>query len=191
MAKKPSSIKASNGKIIRYYQDLYVALTEEYDYDTNLRKSIKGDNLLGFMTYVDGSEGARKCKVTADDWAERSRPYVRGPDGYYVVDPNATTNWDKHLRHDPIPPLQLKNIPRTGFKFMNMVRRLDTSNVVWRVLDPAGFELEVSSNNLSDIIFECGIQKDGIIDRPCIWARQAAYNILVPEGTEYWACYRP
>ena len=42
-----------------------------------------------------------------------------------------------------------ENKPTHGFTISKEVRRLTTSNVVWRIFDPRGFELEISSGNMA------------------------------------------
>ena len=61
--------------------------------------------------------------------------------------------------------------------------------MVWRILDPRGFELEISSANLMGIIESVGILAGGVIDRNCVWGRMGAQNILIPEGSELWEKY--
>ena len=69
---------------------------------------------------------------------------------------------------DPQPQL-LDNTPIPGFKIENSVSRYSTSNKLWRILDPRGFELEISTACLETIIMETGILKGGVIDAKCAW----------------------
>lgn len=77
-----------------------------------------------------------------------------------------------YLPEAPIlPELQpriLDNVPQTGFKLMKSVTRYSTSNKLWRVLDPRGFMLEISTQNLEDILLEGKIEK-GLIDGSFVW----------------------
>lgn len=69
---------------------------------------------------------------------------------------------------DPQPML-LDNTPMRGFKIENSVSRYSTSNKLWRILDPRGFELEITTACLETIIMEAGILKGGEIDAQCVW----------------------
>jgi len=61
------------------------------------------------------------------------------------------------------------NAPMRGFKIENSVSRYSTSNKLWRILDPRGFELEISTACLETIIMSADIKKGGEIDAPCSW----------------------
>src|SRR5574343_534640 len=72
-------------------------------------------------------------------------------------------------------PRIIDNTPQIGFQFTKSVRRTywGGGNVVWRVLDPRGFELEISSANLARIM-DCSCIKEGVIEEPCVWGRSGA-----------------
>lgn len=84
----------------------------------------------------------------------------------------------------------LPNDPQTGFKVADSIRRYGWSgsgNVVWRMEDPRGWEFEIPSENMAAIIMSCGMGESGVITRPCIYGRDGARNVLLPEGTEFFA----
>lgn len=105
---------------------------------------------LGFLV-PDGSDAAAtKRKATADRWG-----------------------------NDNIKAITTKNEPMSGFILLTSERRHRTSNVVWRILDPRGFVLEITSENLEQIIRVCTIE-EGEITVPCLWGRHGSTNVLLP-----------
>lgn len=65
--------------------------------------------------------------------------------------------------------LDFSNIKINGLKLVEITRRLETDNVFFEVLDPRGFKLQISSDNLLDIIKAKGILVDGVFDGDYIW----------------------
>lgn len=81
------------------------------------------------------------------------------------------------------PPAKLKaevlpNIPRTGFRTCGSAYRHVTSAAYARVFDPYGFELEISVDNLIDILSQTDVHKGEIQDK-LVWARDGANNFLL------------
>ncbi len=77
----------------------------------------------------------------------------------------------------------IKNVPMHGFKIAKEVRRWSTSNVVWRIEDPRGFQLEISSGNMAYLISETIVDK-GVFMSELIWCRDGKDNFLLPVGSE-------
>lgn len=120
---------------------------------------------LAFVTNGDDNAANRKTWKTADTWAEgyrRSTPNYKEP----------TTAF-------------LENKATSGFKVANEVRRYgwNGGNVLWRMIDPRGFEFEISSSNMAAIICQCKINA-GLIEADCYYARVSGVNLLVPVGTD-------
>ena len=119
---------------------------------------------LAFMT-PDGTDStATKRKDTVDRWV--------------------TSNNSRNS--NVLPTATLKNEPMGGFRLLDDVRRYSgwgSGNVKWRVEDPRGFELEISSPNLMQIL-SCSVVDCGEILDKCIWAREGSENILVPVTSE-------
>lgn len=113
---------------------------------------------IGFLTPFGTNAAAKKRMATADDWAK---------------------DWNRTKLE--IEAKTVDNVLMTGFKIAHSVSRYSTSNVVWRILDPRGFELEISSPNMSDLIGVTTIE-NGEIQERCIWARQGANNVLLAEN---------
>jgi hypothetical protein len=55
----------------------------------------------------------------------------------------------------------------------------------WRIVDPRGFELEITSSNLSMLLADTTLEKGEILDK-CVWAREGGQNLLLTvESEEY------
>jgi hypothetical protein len=108
---------------------------------------------LGFMT-PDGSDSTAKSrKATVDRWSS-----------------------------DSIPSRSIENKPMLGFKLGENVRHgrgWGKGNVCWRIEDPRGFELEITSPNLAQILGLCTIENGEILEK-CVWGRLKSENILIP-----------
>ena len=113
---------------------------------------------IAFLTPFGTDSAAKKRMTTADSWA---------------------ISWGRSKAK--IDPKTIDNVLMSGFKVAHSVSRYSTSNVVWRILDPRGFELEISSPNMSDLIGITTIEQGEIQDR-CIWSRQGANNVLLTEN---------
>lgn len=81
-----------------------------------------------------------------------------------------------HRGSSTIDPKIVSNELLTGFK----IKQVSTykSSDMWRVEDPRGFEADVPSNNILDIISNCTIENGEILEK-CIWARSGPVNILL------------
>lgn len=136
-------------------------------------KAQGGNSLpLAFLTPFDGTAAFKKRKETVDSWATT----------YGVVN-------GKYQKEAGIPAINVKNEPLDGFKVAESVKRTggwNSGNVVWRIEDPRGFEWEIPSPNLAQIITQTGISAGGVINGRCIIGRLGSTNILIPEGTDLW-----
>lgn len=112
---------------------------------------------LGFITPDGSDQAAIKRKSTVDDWVSRNQG---------------------HRSSIKMNTCIIKNEPLTGFKLSKSQRRWSTSNVVWRVIDPRGFEIEISSENLMAILEDMIINKGEILGQ-MIYLRSGAANQLV------------
>lgn len=130
---------------------------------------------LGFMT-PDGTDSAStKRKATVDSWSKQ---------GGHIWNPT-TRSYD---RKDPLPSVSYENKPLSGFKMGREIRRNSgwgQGNVKWRIEDPRGFELEISSPNFAQIIL-CTTIENGEILEECVWGRLGAENILLPISSEVY-----
>lgn len=67
-------------------------------------------------------------------------------------------------------PMVYDNVPLSLFKIQRSVSRYSTSNKLWRILDPRGFELEITTGCMDELIQNATILKGGLIDAKCVWA---------------------
>lgn len=153
-------------------------------------------------------------RYRTSEYGNRYNAYIHSPsyrlegDEIELIDfvrdetlPEVTASFDQSVKctnyravalpkdHDLYPKV-LDNVPQAGFKFTEEVRRVywGGGNVVWRVLDPRGFQLEISSSNLARIM-DCSTITNGEIMDQCIWARDGANNILIPLTSDIYQEY--
>jgi hypothetical protein len=124
---------------------------------------------LGFMTPDGTDDAAKKRKATVDSWAKGY--------GYSARNEGA------------LPAKTLENKPMNGFKLGRSLRHggggWGQGNVKWRIEDPRGFELEITSPNLAQIL-ACTTVENGEILEQCMWARLKSDNVLVPVSSEVY-----
>lgn len=100
--------------------------------------------VLGFMTPKDNTKAFENRKDTVDRWRDKK-----------------------------IEPRVVKNEPLAGFKFRDVVSRYSTSNKLFRMLDPRGYEIEITSENLFHLIGTTAIVKGEIMDK-LVYARTSS-----------------
>lgn len=135
---------------------------------------------LAFMTPEGSDKAAEKRKSTVDGWvSQNANQSVWNPTTQRYV-----------TQKGSVPkPVVLKNEPMAGFKLLDEIKRggygWGTGNVKWRVEDPRGFELEITSPNLMQILACSVVDKGEILDM-CMWAREGGDNVLVPVSSEVY-----
>jgi len=173
---------------MKVFSQLFVALRNQvvttYHFDESGKICYESDvtDDLGFATPVENENAAdMKRRKTAISWAKESQPIIKNGAPKNVGE-NGTVQWDrvKEARHKIID-----NVPRSGFKIVDSVKRKywGGGNVVFRIRDPEGFELEIQSQNLMMLIANTQIE-NGVIGGKCIWGRDGAHNILLHETSE-------
>ena len=150
---------SDNQTPIKVFSQLYVGKKDQSTKDEKL--------ILGFMTPYENNAAGKKRIATVDKWARGYPTYVDGVPVY-----------KEKVDHEI-----LKNESLSGFKFGEEIKRTywGGGNVVWRVKDPRGFELEISSSNLAKILSFSNIKNGEILEK-CFWGRVGAENVLIPEG---------
>lgn len=176
-------------ELIKIFNELYIGFnirsrTEiEKDKDENGNFKYKRFPYnLGFITPYEDNAAGRKRQETVNSWASKDEyEWVQGINGK----PGHRARKEKP---DHLKPHVIKNEQLEGFKLSQEIRRSywGGGNVVWRIEDPRGFEIEISSSNLARIIDEVGILPGGVIPGKCIYGRSGKDNIIIPEGTELW-----
>lgn len=79
-------------------------------------------------------------------------------------------------------PVVFDNTPISGFRILDSVVH-GPSGTKWRIEDPRGFELEISSPNLMNLISHAVFDQQTILS-PCIWMRDGGHNRLVPTSSK-------
>ena len=101
-----------------------------------------------------------KRKETVDSWSKNE---------YWQKNPSIPP---------PITPDILDNVPLEGYFFDRAVERYATSNKVFRITDPRGFQLEIQADNLADILLNGEVSR-GMLMGHYIWARSGQHNFLM------------
>lgn len=151
------------------------------------------EGLLGFASPYTKDAAFAKRKATQDQWAY-------GYSAKFTIDDDedisAEFNYNENFRGTKFDSLMLlaagcypkilDNSLHEGFEIAKSVRRSGgwggSGNVVWRISDPRGFELEITSENLAKIL-DCTTIIDGVIQGKCTWGREGSRNILLPESS--------
>lgn len=132
---------------------------------------------LGFaQVYEPHLKSFAKKQNTQDEWAYGGYFYEDGKvwtRSYYwkqATDPNqGSVCLEKvEIVQEYLQPQIIENVPMEGFRIQKSVSRYSTSNKLWRVLDPRGFELEIATGCFEDLVMDCVIDH-GVIMAPCIW----------------------
>jgi len=146
---------------MRNIQMSQVTLPEHYY--CGMRPSSQGAP-LGFIT-PDGNDSASlKRKQTVDNWVKQR---------YYTQKDVKT-----------LAPVVLKNVPLSGYKLTSDIRNTNYGGYdKWRILDPRGFELEITSGNLASLINYTTIEQ-GEIHGDCIWGRFGSNNVLLSVNSD-------
>ena len=120
---------------------------------------------LGFMTVWGADAAAAKRMSTVDGWSNRG-----------------------HSTQVKLPPMILDNKPMSGFKLGGDILTTNYATNYgghdkWRIEDPRGFELEITSGNLAQLLAYGTVEQGEILDE-CVWAREGANNILLSTNTQ-------
>lgn len=149
--------------------------------------------LLGFSSPYTKDAAFKNRKSTQDRWAYGYSCTVNiDEDDEITISNNENTTGKFTLDSMTLfttkcYPLILDNIPLAGFEVAKSVRRSswNTGNVVWRIADPRGFELEISSANFARVL-DCTTIINGVIQGQCLWGRDAANNLLLPVASDIY-----
>jgi hypothetical protein len=139
----------------------------------------RGDGDLAYVSYYEDNAACKKKQQTGRFWAGGSTQYERDPVNPYQY------KLDENGKPIPIPKEPLKeeivdNELSSGWKISDKAIRWSTSNVVWRITSPHGFEFEIYSGNMMEIL-KCSTIKNGEIMDKCVLAKG---NVLLPETSD-------
>jgi hypothetical protein len=144
---------ANDEKAIQIPQQHYVGFTIQVD-------SIP----LGYMTPEGKDATAKKRKQKIDIYCLNANKSSSSS-----LNPSANTRI-------------IDNKPMLGFKLSKSTKKTrgwGKGEVMWRIEDPRGFELDISSRNLMQILSCCTCENGEILEK-CVWGRLASENILIP-----------
>lgn len=145
--------------------------------------------LLGFINaYEPGKAAFEKKKLTQIGWSYHPHNLfdftLTEGNGKYLVTgwkwagSSASTRYKEVVAKEPeFPPTIWDNDPLTGFKVLHSVGRHSTSNKLWRILDPRGIQLEITTACMAQLMQDTTILKGGIIESPCVWVSNK--NLIV------------
>lgn len=124
--------------------------------------SHRADTLpLGFLTPWGEDAAAKKRMDTVDSWVN--------------------TGYSKKKK---LAAITIDNNPMLGFKLTSGIRTGQYGAVdKWRVEDPRGFELEISSPNLAQLLSLGTVENGEFLDQ-CVWGRDGGNNILLSVESE-------
>ncbi len=160
---------------------LYVTIQYRKDASTE-------SGLLGFASPYTKDAAFEKRRATQESWAYGGygHKFEIQENGDIVPLPACKID-TMSLFTTKCYPIIIDNDPVDGFQIAKSVRRNGgwggSGNVVWRLADPRGFELEIGSENFARIV-DCTTIVNGVIQGKCAWGRDAGKNILLPEMSE-------
>jgi hypothetical protein len=169
------------------HKQLYVTI--QYRGDAN-----NESGLLGFASPYTKDAPFAKRKSTQDSWAYGHGATVTIDENDDVTVTGSGTRggygsgqkWDATMLFMAnCYPRIVPNEPVEGFEIAKSVRRYGWNgggNVKWRITDPRGFDLEISSENFASVLDCCDVSK-GVILGKCVWGRMGNNNILLPEAS--------
>ncbi len=163
-----------------YPAKLRLVLKDEYSgkYTAEGEPILDEDGPLGFIHPYEPEKKTweSKCR-TQDDWAYSPARYVQG--GVlcrkYHEWKKVDGKYQTVIRDEPVPqwllPQIIDNVPQVGFKMAGSVKRWSTGNKLWRVRDPRGFQLEISTENFAEIVMSTTVTK-GLLDGSYVWHKE-------------------
>lgn len=147
--------------MLKFHDKLYVGVKDNKPFSTKTYP-------LAFATPHGTDAAFEKRKDTVDTWAR----------GY---------NWQKPKLEGTV----IDNVPIEGFEITRVAYRYSTDNKLFGLQDPRGFSLEISAENLCDILLNGTIQEGKIVGK-YVWARNKQANFLISiDSEEYQEHLKP
>lgn len=158
---------------------LYIALKKQLHTDSVYNESTKKWEYtytevepLGFgcASNKTGSFKDERLKKQRD-WAYGAHEIINGEvwtlerEWDYSLNRWSTNVTKQAAKHQP---LIIENEPKSGFKVEKIATRWSTANKLFRISDPRGFELEITAQNLLELMNSCMIAKGEILGK-CKW----------------------
>lgn len=121
-----------------------------------LVKRSDSDLPLAFLTPWGTDSAAKNRMKSVDEWSSRG--------------------WAGQKK---LGAITIDNLPMTGFKLTSDIRTTSYGGLdKWRIQDPRGFELEITSGNLARLLGVGTLERGEILDS-CVWARLGSDNVLL------------
>lgn len=133
------------------------------------RKFNTEDSPLAYSIPVGTDKEFEKRKESVHQWSGVPSKWDPEKGGYKL-------NVDD-LTSDQQAPSIIDNVPVTGHSFSHTSSRYTTSNKWINVVDPRGFMLQITPDNLLEVIRNCTIV-NGVVETPCVWGR-AGSNVYL------------
>lgn len=161
-------------------KQLFVVGKEQVEHDYATGQRITSPIAFGFLNaYEPNKKTWSNKEATQMNWAyQRWGCQIEKRNGIYYNTGFTNGEWDPVGRcylqlpfDEPLPfqPVIWDNVPTVGFKILKSVSRYSTANKLWRILDPRGVELEISTGCLEELMMNTTIHQGGLIDAPCVW----------------------
>lgn len=179
--------------------DLTVTVPETLYVGVQGRKAFCTDTYpLAFATPAGTDKAFDKRKTTVDNWVGAQRAeQARNPDGTGITETvtyeqvtgynptrTVTRSYERPVMAEIIPDgyeaQVIKNEPIEGFFFDKSVSRWRTQNKWFAINDPRGFQLQITAENLGDILINNGVV-NGDLQGKYVWARSGGKVYLIGE----------
>lgn len=135
--------------------DLYIGFSTRYNSDKNLYK-------LGYIVEHGTTVGHIKSIASVDKWSKETSIGT------------------------VLEGIMQSNKPLNGFAVSNIVFRRSgwgDDKTIWQITDPRGFDFQISSNNMANILSTCTII-NGIIQENCVIGISNKNVVLLPVNSE-------
>lgn len=122
---------------------------------------------LAYLVENGTSESALKAKANVDAWSKDKNIYYTNPP------------------ETPEPIVSLNN-PANGYSISNMVFRRSywgDDKTIWQITDPRGFDFQISSSNMANIMQTCTVI-NGVIQENCVLGISNKNVVLLPINSE-------
>lgn len=172
-------MKLADNIHVKIPKQLYVGVQGKKSFD------IENPPLAFATPYGDGVKDFASRRKTVDSWAGYNTPTIE-----YLYDADGTPirsePYGAHAYKKVYPEIveqgfTIDNDFQEGFYFDKVISRWQTNNKFYRINDPRGFQLEIDSDNLGDILLNAHISKGYLVGKFC-WARYNGKAYLVREN---------
>jgi len=134
------------------------------EYNPHVTTFAKRKQTQDEWAYADWHESC--FELDGKTWTKRPR---RTEDGLTYMRVNGEFVYEDVIVPEHLQPIVIDNVPLEDFRIQKSIARGGRyNNKLWRVLDPRGFELEISTECFAEIVLS-GVVDEGVIKGACIW----------------------